>query len=407
MNAINSIRTMQEQAGASFLSYGPAPDDSSEPTSTTVELVETFGEYEAEYAAIRKGAGIFIAAQRGLVEVTGKDRIEFLHRMLTNDTRQLQPGQSRRAFLLSKQGRILVDMLILHEAHRTLLMLDRVDVSLLIKELDKYLFTEDVKLRDASDEYVQIALHGAKAGALVNAIAGEDAASTDAMENMHHAGLTLLGAPCIVSRFDETGSPGLTVIMPGASAVAIYEACVEAVGGLVPGTPRADDSSEGEQAPQVDPKRALVGRGIGWLAYNTARLEANRPLFHIDFGPDSLPAETGLLDETVSFTKGCYLGQEVVARMQHLGHPKRKIVALRCKDDRLPIAGSQVFEKGETDDKPGAVVGVITSSTISPLAGNTAIALATVKWGKHSDGAELLAPAEGVMVPVKVGAMKG
>ncbi|MEX2213566.1 MAG: hypothetical protein WD768_05535 [Phycisphaeraceae bacterium] len=395
---------MQQRAGASFLSYGPAPEPGatgSISAATPAELVETFGEYEAEYAAIRKGVGIFVAAQRGLVEVSGKDRIEFLHRMLTNDTRQLQPGQSRRALLLSKQGRIMMDMIILHQAERTWLLLDRVDVAGLLKELDKYLFTEDVKLRDASDDYLQIALHGPKAGALLVHLAKSE---VPALENLHHATVTLNGEPCIVSRFDETGSIGLHVIAPVGHAASLYQAMADAVGGLVPGVQGDVDGKGAEQTPQVDPKRSIVGRGIGWLAFNTARVEAGRPLFHIDFGPDSLPAETGLLDETVSFTKGCYLGQEVVARMQHLGHPKRKVVALRGSDDRLPIAGSQVFEKGDgaAKEKPGAVIGAITSSTLSPLGGNVAIALATIKWGKHLEGTELLVPAEGAFVVVRV-----
>ncbi|MCC7406605.1 MAG: aminomethyltransferase family protein, partial [Phycisphaeraceae bacterium] len=144
------------------------------------------------------------------------------------------------------------------------------------------------------------------------------------------------------------------------------------------------------------PKRTILGRGIGWMAYNTARIEAGSPLFHVDFGPDSLPHETAILSQAVSFTKGCYLGQEIVARMQSLGHPKRLLVGLRLPDDRLPIAGSQVL----TAD--GQVVGAVTSSTLSPLLGQTAIALAVVKWGRHEPGTTLRVAAEGAIVDARV-----
>ena len=143
------------------------------------------------------------------------------------------------------------------------------------------------------------------------------------------------------------------------------------------------------------------GRPIGWLAYNTARIEADLPIYHIDFGPDTLPNETGpaLLGEMVSFTKGCYVGQEIVARLQNLGHPKRLLVGLKFADDRMPIAGSQVLG-GDTDD--GDVVGAVTSSTISPLRGNVAVALAMVQWASHEPGTELRVPAEGQIIRATV-----
>jgi folate-binding protein YgfZ len=137
---------------------------------------------------------------------------------------------------------------------------------------------------------------------------------------------------------------------------------------------------------------------MGWAEFNTARIEAGSPLFHVDFGADCLPHETSLLDETTSFTKGCYIGQEIVARMQNLGHPKRLLVGLRFDDARLPVAGSQVFDH---EDR-GTVIGAITSSTISPMRGHTAIAIAMIKWGKHRPNTKVVVPAEGQMVEAAV-----
>jgi folate-binding protein YgfZ len=107
---------------------------------------------------------------------------------------------------------------------------------------------------------------------------------------------------------------------------------------------------------------------------------------------ETRPAEAGIVERTVSFTKGCYLGQEIVARMQNLGHPKRVLAGLRMNDERMPTAGAQVMEAGEA----GGVIGAVTSSTISPMLGNIAIAFAVMKWGRHRPGEAVLVPAEGV-----------
>src|SRR5690606_32624583 len=112
--------------------------------------------------------------------------------------------------------------------------------------------------------------------------------------------VTIAQAEVTVYRRDDAGAPGLHLIVPRDRAGDVYKALLEPVGGLVP-------EVEGGV------RRAITGRGIGWLAYNTARIEAGTALYCVDFGPDSLPAETGprTMAEAVSFTKGCYLGQEI------------------------------------------------------------------------------------------------
>src|SRR5439155_17574914 len=117
-------------------------------------------------------------------------------------------------------------------------------------------------------------------------------------------------------------------------------------------------------------------RRIGWHAYNIARIEAGWPIFNIDFGPDSLPHETGVLEDRVSFKKGCYLGQEVVARMQSLGHPKQRLVGLKAKEwttsggeEGVPEEGTRVYAqaRGQEGGQPPEVVGAVTSSAASPM----------------------------------------
>lgn len=364
---MNPLHTLHEQTDATYLPYGPA--------DTAVQVVDTFGFYELEYAAIRRRVGVLDEPQRGVVELRGADRLLVLHNMLTNEMKSLQPGHSRRAFLLNQKGRIVADLIVLHEADRTLLVLDMFQAVTVAGELDRLIFTEDVQVANLSESLHVIALHGPGSAAALAELAGMDEL---ALQPGEHAAITLAGIGCTVYRRDETRSPGLHVLVPSDAVVTVYQQLLRTLN---------YDPKQEQDADVVAQRR---GRPIGWLAFNTARIEAGTPLFHIDFGTDSLPHETGVLDDAVSFTKGCYLGQEIVARMQHLGHPKRVVVGLRFTDDRMPVAGTPV--RAAQDD---TLIGAVTSSTVSPLLGNIAIAFAVMKWGSHEPGTTVRVPAEG------------
>ena len=361
----------------------PVRSDSHAPTGIEytssegggIEVVDSFGAYEAEYASIRKGVGIMDLPQTSLVELTGDDRLDFLHRMLTQATQDLLPGQARRTFLLNGKGRIEADAIVLHEQDRTYLLVDVYQAPRLADRLEQYLFSEDVEIHNSGQDFFHIALHGPAATTLLRHVCGQMVADLGVME---HCRLTIADQACLCLRRDDTGSPGLHLLMPREGALLVYQALFVALDGHTSDEP-------------------LQGRGqpIGWQAYNTARIEAGNPLYQVDFGPNSLPHETNLLAEAVSFTKGCYLGQEIVARMQSLGHPKRVLVGIKMSDDQLPIAASEVFQPDGDTLRPGPVVGAVTSSTVSPMMGGVAIGYAMVKWGLHGMGTRLLVPAEG------------
>jgi folate-binding protein YgfZ len=381
----HDILAMLQDQAASFINYGPPGDQ-----GKAIEIVDTFGPYEAEYAAIRKGVGLLVTPHRATIRVTGGDRADFLHRLITNDVRSLASGAGCRAFFLGKNGRIIADMLVLQSDDHARLVLDALDAQATISQFDAYRFSDDVQFTHLTDE-VMLSLHGPGGVALIGAVDASAAEAVNTLKHLQHAAVTIAGIPIHVVRNDEAGAMGLHLSMPQAAAGALLAKLADVVGGLVP-------EVEGGV------RRAITGRGIGWLAFNTARIEAGSPLFHVDFGPDSLPHETGILEQTVSFKKGCYIGQEIVARMHNLGHPKKVLVGLRFEDDRLPLAGAPVLEPSEdtADVKP---IGGVTSSTLSPLRGNQAIALAMMKWGKHRPDTRVLVPAEGDMVPATVQAL--
>lgn len=341
------LHNAHDERGAVFLPFGQE-----------AQIVFGFDAIELEYAAVRKAAGLMDRPERGLLELRGADRLDFLHRMVSADCNGLQPGQSRRAFLLGATGRILADLLILHDESCTRIELDAPSVTTVAEELDTLLFTEDVRIADVSGRMHCLTLLGAKAGTLIG--------QTE-LEPLHHVAAEAGGRSMWIHRYDECGVRGLHLWMDEEAVQPTWDALL------------SDGEAEGL-------------RPIGWAAFNTLRIEAGQPRFHIDFGPTNQPHETALLDETVSFTKGCYRGQEIVARIEAQGHPARVIVGFRAEGEALPEAGAPIYE---SDEAEAAEVGVVTSSTPSPMLGNVNIGLAMVKWDCREPGRVLSSHAEG------------
>lgn len=425
----------ERSLGASFLPYGPTSQGASGEGVTLI--AERYGPYEAEYAAIRQRVGIMHLPQRGLLRLTGMDRRDFLHRMMTQDISAMLGGSTKRSLQLNQKGRIVADVVVHHGDENTWLDTDAVDIAPLRELLEARLFSDDVQIEEVSDERTLLALQGPAAVALLHAVTHHDAkvkargtAAGDGQGDptggdepaiseagTHHVvTLNIEGGPTKVTayRWDDCGVLGLRLWVQRDHAAQVWDALLD----------QAGYDAAGEASPDADyaqrRRGSLRGRPVGWLAYNTARIEAGTVLFHIDLGPDSLPGETPLLDIAVSFTGGCYLGQEIVARMKNLGHPKRVLVGLRIEareqpadvdgegvpepstGERLPVAGSQVLSPGATPTRAGDVVGAVTSSTLSPLLGHEPIAFAVVKWGQHELNTRLRVVVEGELVDARV-----
>jgi folate-binding protein YgfZ len=354
-----------------------------------LEIVLTFGQPEAEYSAIRKAAGMMDLPQRGVLELTGRDRLAFLNNLLTNQTwdKQTKSGLATSsgvyAYFLNLKGRIVAEMNVLELGERTLLETDARMVELLRVAFEKFVFSEQVKIVSKLGALHRIGLHGPEARAVL-----DDAAGT-ALPDLAQLGSTqtrLLGIEATVFRDDECSVPGYHVIVASERAVELWQGML---------TQFSNPLELG--------KRRL--RPIGWAAYNACRIEGGRPLFDIDFGnsadPDQsvLPAEAGQFARAVSVTKGCYLGQEIVARMHARQQVAKQLVGLRMAEDALPIAGATLF-----DDKENQI-GMITSSTISPIMSGACIALGYLKKPFFALGTQVRVAAEGSMRQATVTAL--
>ncbi len=362
------------------------------PAEFNRQTAQTFGEYQAEYSAMRSRVGVVHLPSRVVLDLRGQDRQDYLHRLMTQDINGMTGGMTRRAFQLSEKGRVLADALVHHGDENTWLELDTFDAPAMLALLEERLFTEDVQIADRSDDHEMLWLLGPAAGRLLQAICTEDASLSTptaamTMPGTHHV-LMLEGQPTTVYRYDLGSILGVRLVPTQSHAPNLYAALLHAAG--------YDARAELNDDFAQQRRDSLRGRPVGWAAFNTARIEEHVPMFHIDFGTDAIPNETGLLDEAVSFTAGCYLGQEVVVRIKDLGHPKRVIVPLKFNTDDLPFAGAQLF----TSDQK--LVGGITSSTHSPLRGQAPIGLGLVKWAHRQPGTVLQTTVEQDMIEAVV-----
>lgn len=386
------------QNQAILAAYGPGVGDGQSP----VEVVASFGGLELEYAGIRRGCVVLDAPQRAVLEVTGSERIEFLNRMVTQNLAGITAGQTRRSFWLNRKGRIDADLRAWHFADRTLLDVDVHAAARTVAGLSGYIITEDVGIRDITMGVHRLAVHGPGALAILGRVVGQGAGAAEV------AGLSsdrcvlaqILGTPVVLAREDQTGEIGIEIVMPADKAVEIYNAILSA---------GVEQGSGGVRV-----------RASGWHAFNIARIEAGVPIYNIDFGPDSLPAETGVFADRVSVTKGCYLGQEIVARMHARGQVRQRLVGIKLARDfplparregaegqvatpRQPETGSHVFD---AEGEGGEPIGAVTSSAISPMLSQMPVCFAMVKGALASEGKEVMVAAEGGMVRGEIQGLK-
>ncbi len=351
----------------SHIPYGP--DGASE--DLCCEIVESFGPIEPEYAAMRRHCGLLDATHRSVIVLTGSDRLDFLDRMITQAVAKLPSGQSVRSFWLNRKGRIVSDLLVANLEDRTLLEVDLHAAQATFDSLDAFLFTEDAEMSLDIQAHAQLRLYGPASLVVLDALLDEGAApeSDGVTEGV------LGGVALTMLRIDEVGEPGVALVFARESAESIWSTLM-------------DWESETKQ----------TIRPIGWSAYNAARIEGGTPLFNVDYGTDALPHETGLVTSRVSFNKGCYLGQEIVARLENLGNPKQCLRAIALDPACMPVAGTQVFaalEGAEGAVHLGPQVGWITSSTIAPMLGASPIAFGMLKHDYAEVDAALLIPSDG------------
>jgi aminomethyltransferase len=270
------------------------------------------------YQALRQAAAFIDLGPRGCIYVFGDDRARLLHAMTTNHIQQMQPGQTLYAFFLTAQGRIIADVNVLCLGDAFVLDTEPETRATVFEHLDKYIIADDVTLEDRTGQ--------------VSVFAIEGPTSADALRS---AGITAVPEP---NQWTPFGSG----IAAGISATA-----APAVRFFLPPA----------EAAQIRAQLALPEATAD--EWNTVRVENAHPRYGVDFTASQIPHETQLL-HAVHFSKGCYLGQEIVERVRSRGHANRKLVQLEIDGAATPDAKVMM---------DGKEVGALTSAYPSPTLG--------------------------------------
>lgn len=310
---------------------------------------------ESAQAAQRESAVIGSISPRAQIAVAGPDRAAYLQGLLTNDVQALAEGSGCYAAWLSPQGRMLTDMHVLQSSGMILLDVPAGQASAVLARLDQFLFSEDVRIESLVEAMTGVWLHGPRAADVIQHVVGADlkVGPYKAWRDYQHDTATFDGNPVSVARIDQVGVPGYCVFLARAAEAQFVAAAIEA-----------------------------GARVVGAEALDAARIEAGYPLFDVDMTDDTIPLEAGIDQRAISFTKGCFVGQEVVIRVLHRGGGRvvKKLVGLKLSGEAG--VGAKI-RSGERE------IGVLTSVATSPRLG--VIALGYV----HRD---FTSPGTGVLV---------
>jgi folate-binding protein YgfZ len=322
------------------------------------EVVSDYGDREAEYAALREGAGVIDMSFRGRLCVVGADRQRYLNGQVTNNVKDLQTGQGCYAALVSAKGKLQSDLNIYCLENELLLDLEPGYAEVVSQRLEKFVIAEDTQIVDASAHYGLLSVQGPKAAEVIGKCP-QDAMAIIKVEDV------ALGEIYVANHPRWRGA-GFDLFVP-------IDAMREMAGQLL---------SRG-------------GRSCGWRALETVRVEGGIPRFGADMDETNLAPEA-LNESAISYSKGCYIGQEVIARIRTYGQVAKALRALKLEGDGndVPVKGAKIFV-GEKES------GYITSAVRSPQH-RAVIGLGYIRRGSTETGGKLFVETPSGKIPAQI-----
>jgi folate-binding protein YgfZ len=313
----------------------------------------SYGDARAEYDAVRggEGAGLFDLSSRGRVEVSGGEAVQFLNGMLTNDAASLKEGEWMHAAFPNPQGRLLATARVFRTSEGFIFDTEAATYERVLRSLERFTLAGDFRVRDLTEQTVTLSVQGARARESVRAALGDEA-SEAARGRFSIA--RFQGAHIAVARATHTAEDGFDLFAGAGEAGALW--------------------------------RALVGAGArpaGFDALEVLRVEAGVARYGLDASDANVVTEVVDEAEAVSYTKGCYVGQEIIARIHWRGHVAKKLTGLVFDREAGAPADARLRDCGD-----GREVGRVTSAVFSPRL-RRQVALAVVKYDHLQPGTEL------------------
>ncbi len=316
------------------------------------ELVDYFTNPDQEHHAVRQSVGVVDLSHRGRFRLTGSDRAAYLHRIISNDVEGLSVGQGNYATILTNRGKIIADMKVFVFEEAVGIETNAETTAALYQELDKYLIADDVTIEDFTERTGVVGVHGPKSAELLQQVCGFDVKD---LQEYHSVVDEVKGGRIVCIRANETGEMG-------------YNLCV------------ASESMEWLWDTILTEGRSSEIAPVGLAALNSLRIEAGIPQIGAELG-DSVFLGEAELESAISYEKGCYIGQEIVARMKYRGHPNRLLRGFEITGDTLPQSGDLLYD-ADTE------IGWITSAVVSPTCGGP-IAMGYVRTAFTDEDSEV------------------
>ena len=311
-------------------------------------VADHFGNPSAEYESASETAGLFDLADHAMLQFTGDDRLSYLQGMLSNDLRLLKMFEGQQAAILNQQGKVIADVRVLCSLNSFYLDFWEPLKEKILDHLNRYLVADEVEIHDPNEQWKMISLQGPKAQAMLDKLF----ANAELPRHAHHHGMVQFdGSPVCVVRADRSGYDGFDLVVQSSQLAPLAQRLIE-----------------------------LGAAWVGAQAQNILRVEAGMPRYGSDFSDDNLLLEVAL-EDAVSFTKGCYLGQEVIERIRSRGHINKKLCGLLL-DGTTPASAGDKLRAGEKE------VGQITSS-VESIALQRPIALGYVNKDYWAPGTNL------------------
>ena len=298
------------------------------------EMPAHYGNAVEEHLNVRKGAGIIDLSQRGKLRISGKDRVIFLQKILSQDINKIKPFTGAYSTLLDVKGKMLAYMCILADEDSFLIDLEPGLAEKVFQILNRFLFREDVKIDDVTEQYGLLSIQGPASGQLLNKVCRTE---TGNMQECSHSNVIVNGVNCKVEKTSFTGEDGHSIYCPSGSMTQLWNYILSA---------------------GVD----FQLKPFGLNALETLRIEAGIPLFNVDMDEHTIPVEANL-DKAISYDKGCYIGQETIARIKFRGHVNKTLTGFLINEDVVPAKGDKVTGLIENTEHE---IGIITSSCLSP-----------------------------------------
>ena len=286
-----------------------------------------------EYKALIERVGLLDRSHVGRLSVYGEDALDLLNRLSTNELMTLEVGRGVPTVLTSNKGRILDLLLVLRLEDHVLVLTSPESRQKLADWIDLYTFDEDVRVQDDAEQTAMLSLAGPGALDLLDGITGQ---SVSSLAPYDHLQVGIGDVDASIIRTDFARLPGYDVVVSVAEGRSLWREFLAKV----------------EEA---------GGRPVGTQALETTRVEQGVPAYGKEISEEFNPLEANLL-EVISFTKGCYVGQEVVTRLNTYKKVQKHLVGLRWDSDRVPEEGAKLLVDG-------AQVGVVTSAVLSPKDG--------------------------------------